>query len=84
MAAELGYALDISIKILVVIVLLISTLILYRLDRVIASGMNSAEMVERTAENVERSSEKVLGVVAFAEKIPFTGSKKSRGGKEDE
>ncbi|NMI76938.1 hypothetical protein GLT92_00785 [Nanohaloarchaea archaeon] len=75
MTYTLALALDVLIQLLKVPVLILAAVLLYRLDRIIASGMRSAEVLEDAAENLERSSETFRGLTDLAKKIPgFGGS----------
>lgn len=79
MIENLSGTLELVIQFLKVPVLVLAAILLYRLDRIIASGMHSAEMLERTAENVERSSETFYNIVGLLNKIPgIGGSKKDK------
>lgn len=84
MIEDLSGTLEIVIQFLKVPVLVLAAILLYRLDRIIASGVHSAEMIERTAENVERSSETFYNAASLLNRIPGIGSKKSNGDGEDE
>ncbi|MFB6116620.1 MAG: hypothetical protein ABEK10_03850 [Candidatus Nanosalina sp.] len=85
MLENLSGSLELVIKFLKVPVLVLAAILLYRLDRIIASGMHSAEMLERTAENVERSSETFYNAASILNKIPGVGrSKKHREVEDDE
>ena len=76
MIENLSGSLEIAIKVLKIPVLVLAAILLYRLDRIIASGVHSAEMLERTAENVERSSETFYNAASLLHKIPGFGPKK--------
>jgi hypothetical protein len=76
MIENLNLNLSILIKLLLIPILVLGIILLYRLDRILNAGMHSAEAIERTAENVERSSETIYGVAALIEKIPYVGGKK--------
>lgn len=82
MAYDFSGILDILIKVLKVPVLVLAAVLLYRLDRIIASGLHSAEMIENTAENVERSSQTIHDLTGLLRMIP--GVSKQREGEEDE
>jgi hypothetical protein len=74
--------LDLLIKLLKIPVLALGAVLLYRLDRFIASGLHSAEMIENTAENVERSSQTICDLAGLVRMIP--GVSKERQGDKDE
>ncbi|NMJ77307.1 hypothetical protein GLU64_02765 [Nanohaloarchaea archaeon] len=78
MTYTLALALDVLVQLLKVPVLILAAVLLYRLDRIIASGMRSAEVLEDAAENFERSSETFRGLTDLAKKIPVLGG--SSGG----
>lgn len=79
MFENLGPNLSILIKVLLVPVLVLGALLLYRLDRLLSAGVHSAEAIERTAENVEKSSRTVYDVTSLLRSIPFVSAeKKSR------
>jgi len=79
MFENLGPNLSILIKVLLVPVLVLGALLLYRLDRLLSAGVHSAEAIERTAENVEKSSRTVYDVTSLLRSIPFVNTeKKSR------
>lgn len=73
MTYTLALALDVLVQLLKVPVLILAAVLLYRLDRIIASGMRSAEVLEDAAENLERSSETFRGLTDLAKKIPGFG-----------
>jgi len=70
MIQDFSGILEILIKVLKVPVLVLAAVLLYRLDRIIASGLHSAEMIENTAENVERSSKTISDVTSILRRIP--------------
>lgn len=76
-------SLEIAIKVLKIPVLVLAAILLYRLDRIIASGMHSAEMLERTAENVERSSQSFYDAASLLNKIPGIGSGRKKDKRRD-
>ncbi len=78
MIENLSGSLEIAIQVLKIPVLVLAAILLYRLDRIISSGVHSAEMLERTAENVEKSSETFYNVASLLHKIPGFGSKKDK------
>jgi|GEM_PF-5575341 hypothetical protein len=78
MTYTLALALDALVQLLKVPVLILAAVLLYRLDRIIASGMRSAEVLEDAAENLEKSSESFRGLTDLAKKIPGLG--KNSGG----
>lgn len=82
MIENLSGSLSITIKLLLIPVLVLAAILLYRLDRIISSGVRSAEMLENTAENVEKSSETFYSAAAFLNKIPGIGSRKEKEKKE--
>lgn len=82
MAYDFSGILDISIKVLKIPVLVLAAILLYRLDRIIASGLHSAEMIENTAENVEKSSQTIFDVTSVLKKIPGI-STQQEGGKDE-
>ena len=82
MAYDFSAALDLLIKLLKIPVLVLGAVLLYRLDRVVASGLHSAEMIENTAENVERSSQTIYDLTGLLRMIP--GLSKERQGDKDE
>jgi len=84
MIENLSVHLSLLIKLLMVPVLVLASVLLYRLDRILSAGVHSAEMIERTAENVEKSSQTVYDVTALMRKIPFVGPEKERVREEDE
>jgi hypothetical protein len=79
MFENLGPNLSLMIKVLLIPVLVLAAVLLYRLDRILTAGVNSAEAIEKTAENVEKSSETVYDVASLLRNIPFVSS-----GKEDD
>jgi hypothetical protein len=79
MFENLGPNLSLLIKLLLIPVLVLAALLLYRLDRILNAGVRSAEAIEKTAENVEKSSQTVYDVTSLMRKIPFV-----RGEKDDE
>lgn len=84
MIENLSAYLSLLIKLLMVPALVLASVLLYRLDRILSAGMHSAEMIERTAENVEKSSQTVYDVTALMRKIPFVAPEKKREREEDE
>ena len=78
MIENLSGTLELVIQFLKVPVLVLAAILLYRLDRIIASGMHSAEMLERTAENVERSSETFSNFAGLLSRIPGLGGSRKR------
>lgn len=80
MFENLGPNLSLLIKVLLIPVLVLAALLLYRLDRILNAGVQSAEAIERTAENVEKSSRTVYDVASVLRNIPFVGPER----KEDE
>ena len=80
MFENLGPNLSLLIKVLLIPVLVLAALLLYRLDRILNAGVQSAEAIERTAENVEKSSKTVYDVASLLRNIPFVGAER----KEDE
>lgn len=74
MFENLGPNLSILIKVLLIPVLLLATVLLYRLDRILSAGVHSAEAIERTAENVEKSSRTVYDVTSLLRSVPFVGT----------
>lgn len=82
MAYDFSGILDILIKVLKIPVLVLAAVLLYRLDRIIASGLHSAEMIENTAENVEKSSQTIFDITNFLRKIPGI-SNQQEGGKDE-
>jgi len=79
MAYDFSGILDILIKLLKVPVLVLAAVLLYRLDRIIASGLHSAEMIEKTAENVEKSSQTIFDVTNIVRKIPGVSTQREGG-----
>lgn len=65
-----GY-LSLLIKVLMIPVLVLASVLLYRLDRILSSGVHSVEAIERTAENVEKSSQTVYDATSLMRKLPF-------------
>lgn len=63
-------------SLLVTPLLVLTILLLYRLNRIFEYGESSVESLERTAENVEASTETVDDVVSIVRKIPFVGGKR--------
>ncbi|MFB6204700.1 MAG: hypothetical protein ABEJ75_03570 [Candidatus Nanohaloarchaea archaeon] len=63
-------------SLLLVPLLLLAILLLYRLNRIFEYGESSVESLEKTAENVEASSETVDDVVGLARKIPLVGGRR--------
>lgn len=82
MFENLGPNLSLLIKILLVPVLILAALLLYRLDRILNAGVHSAEAIEKTAENVEKSSQTIHDVTNLLRNIPFVGKEKK--GEKDE
>ena len=70
MSVNLSFVLDLLVQFLKIPVLVLSAVLLYRLDRVIASGMRSAEVIEDTAENLEKSSDAFRSLTGFVDRIP--------------
>lgn len=68
--------LDVLIKIATLAVLILLGVLLYRLNRIAESSEHSIELVEKTAENVESSTETVSDLVSIARKIPLVGGKR--------
>ncbi|MFB6241626.1 MAG: hypothetical protein ABEJ36_02375 [Candidatus Nanosalina sp.] len=73
MFENLGPNLSLLIKILLIPVLVLAAVLLYRLDRILNAGVRSAEAIEKTAENVEKSSKTVYDVTSLLRAIPFVG-----------
>lgn len=84
MLENLGPNLSLLIKVLLIPVLVLAALLLYRLDRILNAGVKSAEAIERTAENVEKSSKTVYDVASLLRNILFVGPETKEGGKKDE
>jgi len=82
MIQDFSGLLELLIKVLKVPVLVLAAILLYRLDRVIASGLHSAEMIENTAENVEKSSQTIYDITSILRMIPGM-DKKSKGDKDE-
>jgi hypothetical protein len=76
MIENLSGSLDVAIKVLKIPVLVLAAILLYRLDRIISSGLHSAQMLERTAENVAKSSKTFCNVTSLLNRIPGFGSEK--------
>ncbi|MFB6193036.1 MAG: hypothetical protein ABEK00_02195 [Candidatus Nanohaloarchaea archaeon] len=72
-------SIDLLIQILKVPLILLAILLFYRLNRIIEVGEESVESFERTAHNVESSSETVSDFASVLKKIPRVG-----GDKDDE
>lgn len=71
-------SIDLLIQVLKVPMYLLAILLLYRLNRLIEVGEESVESLERTARNVETSSETLSDVVSLARKVPFLGDKNDK------
>lgn len=71
MIENIARYLSLLIKLLMIPVLVLASVLLYRLDRILSSGVHSVEVLERTAENVEKSSQTVYDVTSLMRKLPF-------------
>lgn len=67
--------LGLVIDVLKAIVLVLLAILLYRVDRIIASWLQSSESLETAFENVEEASETLKNFANLASKIPFVGNK---------
>ena len=83
MFENLGPNLSLLIKVLLIPVLVLAALLLYRLDRILNAGVQSAEAIERTAENVEKSSKTVYDVASLVRNIPFVGPEMKEDDKDE-
>lgn len=70
--------LDILIKVLVAVVLVLLSILLYRIDRVMASTLSSTESLEKAVDNIEHATETLSDFTDLVSKIPFVGRKKTR------
>lgn len=77
MSLPAGLTIDLLIKLLVIPLLLLAIILLYRLDRILDAGMHSAEAIEKTTDNIEKSSETVFQAARVLRKIPFVNSEES-------
>lgn len=68
--------LNVIIDVLKAVVLVLLAILLYRVDRIIASWLQSSENLENAFENVEEASETLKNFTKLASKIPFIGRKK--------
>ncbi|WP_414837532.1 hypothetical protein ACK3SF_04645 [Candidatus Nanosalina sp. VS9-1] len=70
--------LNIIVKLLTAVVLVFLAILLYRIDRIIASWVKSSESIEQAFENVEEASETVRDFVSLVDRIPFVGRKRKK------
>jgi len=70
-SALLGFVIDV----LKAVVLVLLAILLYRVDRIIASWLQSSESLEVAFENIEEASETLKNFTKLASKIPFIGRK---------
>lgn len=71
--------LNIVIDVLKAVVLVLLAILLYRVDRIIASWLQSSESLESAFENVEEASETLRNFTNLVSRIPFIGRKKKKG-----
>ena len=67
--------LSVVIDILKAVVLVLLAILLYRVDRIIASWLQSSENLENAFENVEEASETLKNFTQLVSRIPFIGRK---------
>ena len=63
------------IDVLKAVVLVLLAILLYRVDRIIASWLQSSENIENAFENVEEASETLKDFTRIVSRIPFVGRK---------
>lgn len=69
--------LNIVIDVLKAVVLVLLAILLYRVDRIIASWLQSSESLESAFENVEEASDTLRNFTNLVSRIPFIGRKKN-------
>lgn len=70
--------LNIVLDVLKAVVLVLLAILLYRVDRIIASWLQSSESLESAFENVEEASETLRSFTNLVSSIPFVGRKKKK------
>ncbi len=70
--------LDILIKVLVAVVLVLLSILLYRIDRVMASTLSSTESLERAVDNIEHATETLSDFTNLISKLPFVGRRRNK------
>jgi len=63
------------IDVLTAVVLVLLAILLYRVDRMIASWLQSSENLEKAFDNVEEASETLKDFTRLVARIPFVGRK---------
>lgn len=70
--------LNIVIDVLKAVVLVLLAILLYRVDRIIASWLQSSESLESAFENVEEASDTLRSFTNLVSRMPFVGRKKKK------